>query len=181
MSSFSTSCSPTYRGLICRQLKGDAATRSARVIIVSAKGDEVDCIVGFELGADDYVVKPFSVRELVLRIDVVLRRVEPPQPQKYIAFGSLRIDRGAHRVWVEGNEITLTALELKLLLALYGRQDRVQSRQQLLTDVWGVDVDIEARTVDTHMKRLREKLGSAGTYLQTVRGVGYRFTAGVEE
>jgi two-component system, OmpR family, phosphate regulon response regulator PhoB len=136
---------------------------------------------GFELGADDYVVKPFSVRELVLRIAGVLRRGEPPEPQKHITFGSLRVDRDAHRVWVESNEIALTTLELKLLLWLYDRQDHVQSRQQLLTDVWGVDVDIEVRTVDTHMKRLREKLGSAGAYLETVRGVGYRFTAGAEE
>ena len=166
---------------VCRELKSDAATRSARVIIVSAKGDEVNRVVGFELGADDYVVKPFSVRELLLRIEVVLRRNHPSPPGSRIAFGSLRIDRDAHRVWVDADEVTLTALELKLLLTLYDRQNRVQTRQQILNDLWGIESEIEVRTIDTHMKRLREKLGSAGKYLETVRGVGYRFTSEPDE
>jgi two-component system, OmpR family, phosphate regulon response regulator PhoB len=162
---------------VCKQLKSDAVTRATKVIIVSAKGEEIDRVVGFELGADDYVVKPFSVRELLLRMQVVLGRGKTPEPPNLIVLGSLRIDRDAHRVWVDGSEIPLTAIELKLLVTLYDRQNRVQTRQQILTDVWGIDSDVELRTVDTHVKRLREKLGSAGRYLQTVRGVGYRFSA----
>jgi two-component system, OmpR family, phosphate regulon response regulator PhoB len=166
---------------VCKQLKSDAVTRATRVIIVSAKGEEIDRVVGFELGADDYVVKPFSMRELVLRIQAVLGRAKATEPASLIVFGALRVDRDAHRVWVDGQEIPLTALELKLLVTLYDLQNRVQSRQQILADVWGIESDIELRTVDTHMKRLREKLGSAGRYLQTVRGVGYRFSAEPEE
>jgi two-component system, OmpR family, phosphate regulon response regulator PhoB len=166
---------------VCKQLKSDAVTRTTKVIIVSAKGEEIDRVVGFELGADDYVVKPFSMRELVLRIQAVLGRAKATEPASLIVFGALRVDRDAHRVWVDGQEIPLTALELKLLVTLYDVQNRVQSRQQILADVWGIESDIELRTVDTHMKRLREKLGSAGRYLQTVRGVGYRFSAEPEE
>jgi two-component system, OmpR family, phosphate regulon response regulator PhoB len=162
---------------VCSQLKADASTRAPAVIIVSARGEEIDRVVGFELGADDYVVKPFSVRELLLRMQVVLRRAQPSEPSAIIQCGSLRLDRDAHRVWVDGEEVLLTALELKLLVTLYDRQNRVQSRSQILSDVWGIESDIETRTVDTHVKRLREKLGSAGKYVQTVRGVGYRFSA----
>jgi two-component system phosphate regulon response regulator PhoB len=167
--------------IVCKQLKSDAATSTTLVIIVSAKGEEIDRVVGFELGADDYVVKPFSVRELLLRVQAVLGRVRTVEAPSLITFGSLRIDRDAHRVWVDGDEILLTAIELKLLITLYDRQNRVQSRHQILTDVWGVEPDVESRTVDTHVKRLREKLGSAGRYVQTVRGVGYRFSAEPEE
>jgi two-component system, OmpR family, phosphate regulon response regulator PhoB len=165
---------------VCKQLKSDTITRTTKVIIVSAKGEEIDRVVGFELGADDYVVKPFSVRELLLRMQAVLGRAKAGESPSLIAFGSLRIDRNAHRVWVDGHEIPLTALEFKLLVTLYDRQNRVQTRQQILNDVWGVESDIELRTVDTHVKRLREKLGSAGRYLETVRGVGYRFSAEAE-
>jgi two-component system, OmpR family, phosphate regulon response regulator PhoB len=106
----------------------------------------------------------------------VMRRADAPHPSSVIVFGSLRIDRHAHRVWVTSEEIALTALEFKLLVTLYDRQNRVQTRSSLLSDVWGIDADIETRTVDTHVKRLREKLGAAGQYIETVRGVGYRFS-----
>jgi two-component system phosphate regulon response regulator PhoB len=161
---------------VCKQLKTDAATKGIHVVMATAKGEEIDRVVGFELGADDYVVKPFSVRELLLRIQAVMRRTEPGQPASLIAFGALRIDRHAHRVWVDAEEIQLTALEFKLLVTLHDRQNRVQTRGQLLSDVWGMEADIETRTVDTHVKRLREKLNGAGKYIETVRGVGYRFS-----
>ena len=145
-------------------------------MMLTAKGEEIDRVVGFELGADDYVVKPFSVRELVLRVQAVLRRASAEeQPQAIVEFGVLRIDRDAHRAWVDGKEVELTALEFKLLVMLYDRRNRVQTREALLQDVWGIDADMTTRTVDTHVKRLREKLGPAGEYIETVRGVGYRF------
>jgi two-component system, OmpR family, phosphate regulon response regulator PhoB len=165
---------------ICKTLKRDTATRSIAVIMLTAKGEEVDRVVGFELGADDYVVKPFSVRELLLRIEAVLRRGKPADAGAPVVFGRLRIDREAHRVWVDDSEVVLTALELRLLVTLYDRKNRVQSRATLLDDVWGISADITTRTVDTHVKRLREKLGKAGDYIETVRGVGYRFVESVE-
>jgi two-component system phosphate regulon response regulator PhoB len=139
--------------------------------------------VGFELGADDYVVKPFSVRELILRIAAVLRRGRgaPEEGQRVVEFGRLRIDREAHKVWVDELEIDLTALEFKLLVTLYDRRNRVQTRTALLDDVWGIQADITTRTVDTHVKRLREKLEAARDYVETVRGVGYRFVASPAE
>jgi two-component system phosphate regulon response regulator PhoB len=161
---------------VCKTLKKEPATREIRVMMVTAKGEEIDRVVGFELGADDYVVKPFSVRELVLRMQAVMRRADVPNAASVIVFGSLKIDRHAHRIWVDNEEIALTALEFKLLVTLYDRQNRVQTRSALLSDVWGIDADIETRTVDTHVKRLREKLASAGKYIETVRGVGYRFS-----
>jgi two-component system, OmpR family, phosphate regulon response regulator PhoB len=161
---------------VCKALKQDASLRDVQVVILTAKGEEIDRVVGFELGADDYVVKPFSVRELVLRIQAILRRSSGEfEPQPVIEFGRLKIDREAHRVWVEGKEIDLTALEFRLLVTLHDRKNRVQSRDALLQDVWGIEADITTRTVDTHVKRLREKLGLAGDYIETVRGVGYRF------
>src|SRR5688572_28666826 len=162
---------------VCRSIKDDSGTRGIPVIVLTAKGEEIDRVVGFELGADDYVTKPFSVRELVLRIRAILKRNETrPPPSSVLDFGTLRVDREAHRVWVDASEIELTALEFKLLVTLYDRRNRVQSRAALLSDVWGIDADITTRTVDTHVKRLREKLGDAGEYIETVRGVGYRFT-----
>ncbi len=168
---------------VCKQLKDSPATRQLPVIMVTARGEEIDRVVGFELGADDYVVKPFSVRELLLRINAVLRRgkVEPAAAESIIEFGCLKVDRGAHRLWVEGREVELTALEFKLLLTLYDRRNRVQTRSTLLDDVWGIQADITTRTVDTHVKRLREKLEAARDYVETVRGVGYRFVASPEE
>jgi len=160
---------------VCKTLKKDPATRDIRVIMVTAKGEEIDRVVGFELGADDYVVKPFSVRELLLRVSAVMRRTETPATG-FIEFGDLRIDPAAHRAWVGGQEVMLTTLEFKLLVTLYERKNRVQTRSVLLNDIWGIEADITTRTVDTHVKRLREKLKGVGRYVETVRGVGYRFT-----
>jgi two-component system phosphate regulon response regulator PhoB len=167
---------------VAKALRRDPETHLVPIIMVSARAEEVDRVVGFELGADDYVVKPFSVRELMLRIDAVLRRGRPPD-QRVLDAGELRIDREAHRVTVNGDEISLTALEFKLLVTLTERRDRVQARGTLLTDVWAIDAEVASRTVDTHVKRLRDKLGVAGRFIETVRGVGYRFseTPGPEE
>jgi two-component system phosphate regulon response regulator PhoB len=165
---------------VCKTLKKDPATREIRVIMVTAKGEEIDRVVGFELGADDYVVKPFSVRELLLRVGAVLRRKETTSTD-FVEFGELRIDPAAHRAWVADAEIALTTLEFKLLLTLYERKNRVQTRSVLLNDIWGIEADITTRTVDTHVKRLREKLKSVGRYIETVRGVGYRFTESPSE
>jgi len=162
---------------VCRRLRRQEATSSIPVVMLTAKGEEVDRVVGFEVGADDYVVKPFSPRELVLRIEAILRRVSSPgeeaAPQN-ITIGDLIIDVPGHRVEVEGEELVLTALEFRLLLDLAKRRGRVQSRDALLERVWGYSPGIETRTVDTHVKRLREKLGAAASYIETVRGVGYR-------
>ena len=160
---------------VCKKLKQNQATAQIPVVMVTAKGEEVDRIVGFELGADDYVVKPFSVRELVLRVRSILRRADASaQAPERFETGKLRVDRAAHRVWVEEREVSLTALELRILVMLYDRRGRVQSRELLLDEVWGADSDVTARNVDTHVKRVREKLGPAGEYIETVRGVGYR-------
>jgi two-component system, OmpR family, phosphate regulon response regulator PhoB len=170
---------PDLQGVeVCRLLKADPKTRSTPVIILTARGEEVDRVVGFEIGADDYVTKPFSVRELVLRVRAVLRRGETSgRPAEIVKLGQLTIDSEAHRVHVEGREISLTALEFRLLRTLVQRRDRVQTRETLLNDVWGLNLNVETRTIDTHIKRLREKLGKAGSLIETVRGVGYRFGA----
>lgn len=166
---------------VCRQLKNDPSTQSIPIIMLTARGEEIDRVLGFELGADDYVVKPFSVRELMLRVQAVLRRAETPPDgtptEATVSFGCLEIDRQAYRAWVESKEVELTALEFKLLVTLYDRRNRVQTRATLLDDVWGIQADINTRTVDTHVKRLREKLDSARDYIETVRGVGYRFVS----
>ena len=166
---------------VCRAIRRDPSVDSCGIVIVSAKGEEIDRVVGLELGADDYVVKPFSPRELMLRVSALVRRMShdgpisaPPSDGR---FGELRIDRDAHRVWVADQEIELTALEFRLLTTLAERRNRVQTRGMLVNDVWGADADVTARAVDTHVKRLREKLGSVGHYVETVRGVGYRFAA----
>jgi len=162
---------------VCKSMKRDPKTKSIPVLMLTAKGSEIDRVVGFELGADDYVVKPFSVRELVLRIEAIMRRgqSEERSTRSSIEFGILRVDLEAHRVWVADREVDLTALEFNLLVTLYDRRNRVQNRTTLLDDVWGIEASITTRTVDTHVKRLREKLGQAGNYIETVRGVGYRF------
>jgi two-component system, OmpR family, phosphate regulon response regulator PhoB len=161
---------------VCRAIKDDPSTRATPVVVLTARNSEIDRVVGFELGADDYVTKPFSVRELILRIRAVLRRSESrPVEANLVDFGTLRVDRDAHRVWVSGEEVELTLLEFKLLVTLYDRRNRVQSRGSLLDHVWGLDTKISSRTVDAHVKRLREKLGDARDYIETVRGVGYRF------
>lgn len=163
---------------VCRKLKSDPATSDIRVVMLTARGEEIDRVVGFELGVDDYVVKPFSVRELILRIQAILRRGEvPPEESKEVmAAGILTVDRSRHRVTVADEEVSLTALEFRLLWTLLERKGRVQTRERLLEDVWDMSPDVTTRTVDTHVKRLREKLGEAGPYVETVRGVGYRFT-----
>ena len=170
---------PDGSGLdLCRDIKSDKEKSSIPIIILTAKDDEVDKVVGFELGADDYVTKPFSVRELILRMKAVLKRGEKKSDNVEVQrqFGQLSIDTESHEVFVDNNEITLTALEFKLLCQLVDRRGRVQSRDQLLSDVWGYSAEVTTRTVDTHIKRLREKLGSMGKYVQTIRGVGYKFT-----
>ena len=179
---------PDISGLeICRKLKSDPALRDVPVMMLTARSEEIDRVVGFELGADDYVVKPFSVRELILRIQAVLRRARPvalgakPESDDALTFGRLRADRSAHRTWVDGEEITLTPLEMKLLWTLYGRRGRVQSRGTLLDEVWESSPENNTRTVDTHIKRLREKLGLAGAYVETVRGIGYRFASSADK
>jgi two-component system phosphate regulon response regulator PhoB len=145
--------------------------------MLTAKDDEIDRVVGFEVGADDYMGKPFSVRELVLRIRAILRRTESPAPEivDEIAFGCLRVDLAGHRVWVENDEVELTAIEYKLLLTLLQRRGRVQTRDALLQDVWGHLPGLTTRTIDTHVQRLRKKIGAAADYITTLRGVGYRF------
>jgi two-component system phosphate regulon response regulator PhoB len=161
---------------VCRALKADPELRAVPVLILTARGEEIDRVVGFELGAEDYVVKPFSVRELILRIQAILRRSQGrTEAAPRVVFGCLEVDREARRVWVAGAEVVLTALEFNLLLTLHDRRNRVQTRAMLLEEVWGISADVTTRTVDTHVKRLREKLGAAAAYIETVRGVGYRF------
>ena len=160
---------------ICRRIKGDPRMRQVPVIMVTARGEEVDRLVGFELGADDFVTKPFSVRELLLRIRAVLRRGPPGEPEPLRErLGPVRIDDAAHRVYVGDREIELTALEFKLLATLMARAGRLQTREMLLRDVWQVNGEPQTRTVDTHVKRLREKLGEGRDLIETVRGAGYR-------
>ena len=161
---------------ICKHLRGDPSTRKLPVIMLTARGDEIDRVLGLELGADDYVVKPFSVRELLLRVKAVLRRgTSAEEGGGTRTFGCLKLDAEAHRVWVDDEEIALTALEFRLVTTLLDRKGRVQSREGLLEEVWHMPAELTTRTVDTHVKRLRQKLKAAGPYLQTVRGVGYRF------
>lgn len=163
---------------VCRQLRAQESTRQVPVIMVTARGEEIDRVVGFEVGADDYVVKPYSTRELVLRVRAVLRRrnaLDAAASEEAQTFGLLRIDPAAHQAWVSDEEIVLTALEFRLLQTLLTRRGRVQTRDTLLSDVWGITAEVTTRTVDTHVKRLREKLGDGGTYIETVRGTGYRF------
>jgi two-component system phosphate regulon response regulator PhoB len=161
---------------VAKALRREAQTEGIPIIMVTAKAEEVDRIVGFELGAADYVVKPFSVRELLLRIDAVLRRGKTTE-DVFIKVGELCIDAAAHRVTVGTEEIVLTALEFRLLVTFVERRESVLARGTLLRDVWAIRGEITSRTVDTHVKRLRDKLGTAGRFIQTVRGVGYRFSA----
>jgi two-component system, OmpR family, phosphate regulon response regulator PhoB len=160
---------------VLRMLKHDPGLRAVPVVIVSAKGQEADRIQGLEMGADDYVVKPFSVRELMLRVKAVLRRADTEEgPATQLSAGDIQLDTSRHQVRVQGEEVVLTALEFRLLHTLLERGGRVQTREILLSDVWGIQAEIHTRTVDTHIKRLREKLGPAGDIIETVRGVGYK-------
>ena len=170
---------PDGSGLdLCRELKSDLTNESPLILILTAKDDEVDRVVGFELGADDYVTKPFSVRELILRVKAILKRGinKPNTVEVERKFGDLTIDVESHEVFVNNENIILTALEFRLLNQLVDRRGRVQTRDQLLSDVWGYSSEVTTRTVDTHIKRLREKLGVMGKYVQTIRGVGYKFS-----
>lgn len=161
---------------VCRQVRQDPELQHLPIIMLTAKADEVDRVVGLELGADDYITKPFSPRELTLRVQAVLRRRGRDGNQaEALQHGKLRIDPLRHRCYVDGDEVSLTAKEFSLLRNLMTRPGRVMTRDQLLDAVWGSDIAVTTRTIDTHLKRLREKLGSASDLIETVRGVGYRF------
>ena len=172
---------PGMDGLdVCRHLKQDGATREIPILMLTAKAEEVDRIVGLELGAEDYLTKPFSPRELVLRIQAILRRTRSGTEHSSgtdtrMRFGRLILDPEAHTASVDGRPVELTATEFKLLVTLAERRGRVQSREDLLNEVWGYEYGGYGRTVDTHIRRLREKLGPASEWVETVRGVGYRF------
>ena len=166
---------------ICRALKSSPLTQSIPILMLTAKAEETDRLIGFELGADDYVTKPFSPRELVLRVKAILRRKEVPQEaEKIIEIGGLMIDLDRHRVTVEEMPVRLTSTEFKLLVELVSKRGRVQTRDHLLDKVWGYTYEGYARTVDTHIRRLREKLGPIGEYIETIRGMGYRFREELE-
>src|SRR4051812_28242739 len=167
---------PKMPGLeICKVLKTDATTRNIPVLMLTAKAEEIDRIVGLEFGADDYVTKPFSPRELVLRVDAILRRGKGEVgEEKRLTIGSITLDPSRHRVDVGGRSVRLTSVEFKLLSMLMRRQGRVQERDRLLNEVWGYESVIDTRTVDTHVRRLRKKLGKAASAIETVRGFGYR-------
>ena len=162
---------------VCKQLRADPKTASIPIVMLTAKAEEVDRIVGLELGADDYVTKPFSPREVVLRVKRILSRAQGKgAPTEVLKCGDLIMDIAKHEAALKGKAIELTATEFKLLAMLMERRGRVQTRDRLLTDVWGYEGDVDTRTVDTHVRRLREKLGKAADYIETVRGVGYRFS-----
>ena len=164
---------------VLSELRADAATRDVAVLMLTARKDEPDRIQGLSLGADDYLTKPFSPQELVLRVAAILRRVGASlTPSDILTVGAIDIDRGAHTVSVEGEEVELTPTEFKLLLTLAERRGRVQARDHLLETVWEAAPDIQTRTVDMHIQRLRTKLGPAGDLVETVRGFGYRLKSG---
>ena len=170
---------PEVDGLeVCKILRRDANTAAIPIIMLTARAAEMDRVLGLELGADDYVTKPFSPRELLLRIKKLLVRAQSSEETSAeLRMGELILDAGRHEVTVAGEPLVLTATEFKLLEILIRRRGRVQTRDRLLQDVWGYDNPIDSRTVDTHMRRLREKLGEIARYLETVRGVGYRCLA----
>jgi len=161
---------------ICRKIRSDPQLADVPILMLTAKGEEVDRVVGFELGADDYVAKPFSPRELTLRVSAILRRTQGGErPAAVLGKHGIELDTERHRCQVDGVAVDLTAKEFRLLTTLIGRPGRVMNRQTLLEEVWGSDINVTERTIDTHMKRLREKLGVSGDRIETVRGVGYRF------
>ncbi len=161
---------------ICRRLRADPQTAGVPIIMLTARAEEIDRVLGFEVGADDYVTKPFSTRELLLRVRAVLRRSTTPAEARSVeVFGQLSLDAEGHRVWWREELLTLTALEFRLLLLLCHREGRVQTRHELLREIWGSDAGVSERSVDTQVKRLRVRLGEAGGLIHTVRGVGYRF------
>jgi DNA-binding response OmpR family regulator len=161
---------------ICRSLKSNPLTQSIPILMLTAKAEETDRLIGFELGADDYVTKPFSPKELVLRVKAILRRKEVDhEGEKIIQIGDLLIDIDRHQVSIKKSPVRLTSTEFKLLIELASKRGRVQTREHLLDRVWGYTYEGYARTVDTHVRRLREKLGALGNSIETIRGVGYRF------
>ena len=161
---------------VCRALKSDPVTQLIPILMLTARAEEVDRVIGLELGADDYVTKPFSPRELVLRVKAILRRKEAAAGgEKVIQVRDLMIDIDRHQVSIKKNPVQLTSTEFKLLVELVSNRGRVQTRERLLDKVWGYTYEGYARTVDTHIRRLREKLGSSGDFIETVRGLGYRF------
>ena len=168
---------PGVSGLdVCRELRSNDNYDGIGIVMLTAKSEEIDRIVGFELVAYDYVTKPFSVRELILRVKVLLKkRTDDGANEQILEFGPILMNLEAHEVSIDGKIVNLTALEFKLLKHLLKRKGRVQTRDQLLGDVWGYSSEVTTRTVDTHIKRLREKLGEPGDLIQTIRGVGYRF------
>ena len=171
---------PKMSGLeVCKILKSDAATSQTPILMLTAKAEEIDRIVGLEFGADDYVTKPFSPREIVLRIRAIFRRGE--RADESLNAGPISIDPARHQVRVNGKQVHLTSLEFKLLGTLMQRRGRVQNRDRLLNEVWGYEAVIDTRTVDTHVRRLREKLGKAGDAIETVRGFGYRLRENYRE
>lgn len=170
---------PTIDGLeVCKTLKADIRTKEIPIVMLTAKGSEVDRVLGLELGADDYITKPFSMRELIARVKTILKRysLKATESGAVLRFPELEIDIDRHEVKASGKVVELTAKEFSLLQYLAENKGLVMSREKLLDHVWGIEVAIETRTVDVHVKRLREKLGKkAGKYIQTLRGVGYKF------
>ena len=172
---------------VCRRIRGgEVGARQPAVMMLTAKGEEIDRVVGFELGADDYVVKPFSVRELVLRVGAILRARRPApangtangaKERRRYAVGPLELDVDGYHVFVNSKEVHVSTLEMRLLVYLVEHRGRVRSREDLLEDVWGYKPGVSTRTIDTHVKRLRDKLGDAGVLVETVRGTGYRLSA----
>ena len=161
---------------VCRVLKADPHTRAIPILMLTARAEEIDRVIGFELGANDYVTKPFSPKELVLRVKAILKKREVDQEVgKTIHIGDLLIDLDRHSVSVSNKAVQLTSVEFKLLVQLASRKGRVQTREHLLNQVWGYTFEGYARTVDAHICRLREKLGSYASHIETLRGVGYRF------
>jgi phosphate regulon transcriptional regulator PhoB len=169
---------PEMDGLeVCKHLRAGAETANIPIIMLTAKAGEVDRVLGLELGADDYLTKPFSPRELVLRIKNLLRRLQAEkEPKDEMRAGDLSVNVPRHEVLLKGKPVDLTATEFKLMTLLMQRRGRVQSRDQLLRDVWDYSALVDTRTVDTHMRRLREKLGHAAHHIETIRGIGYRFS-----
>jgi two-component system phosphate regulon response regulator PhoB len=159
---------------VCKILKSDPGTRQVPIMMLTAKAEEIDRIIGLEFGADDYVTKPFSPREVVLRIRAIMRRGKEKQDEHRLTAGAISVDPERYEVSVNGKRINLTSLEFKLLRTLIERRGRIQERDRLLNDVWGYESIINTRTVDTHVRRLRKKLGNAGDIIESVRGFGYR-------
>lgn len=171
---------PEISGLdLCKLLKRDTLTQNIPIILLTAKAGEIDRVLGFELGADDYVTKPFSPRELVLRVQSILRRSHEPQSRpSQLQVGPLSMDLDRHQTYVDEKPVDLTAIEFKILHMLMSQAGRVLTRNSLLTEIWGFDHLVETRTIDTHMRRLREKLGPAADQIQTIRSFGYRLEVG---